>query len=86
MKLVKVGGEDVLLANIQGKFYAIGNTCTHRGGPLAEGTLEGTVVTCPWHGGQFDLTTGNAVAPPPRMPEPAYEVKVDGNSILLRKR
>lgn len=86
MKLVKVGGEDVLLANVSGKFYAIGSVCTHRGGPLAEGTLQGTTVTCPWHGGQFDVANGSAVAPPPRMPEPAYDVKVEGTSLLLKKR
>jgi len=86
MKAVKVGGEDVLLANVGGKFYAIGNVCTHRGGPLNEGTLQGTVVTCPWHGGQFDLANGNAVAPPPRMPAPAYEVRVEGSSVLVRKK
>jgi len=86
MKLVKVGGEDVLLVNVDGKFYAITNICTHRGGPLNEGTLQGTTVTCPWHGGQFDVTNGNAVAPPPRTPEATYDIKLEGTSVLLKKK
>src|SRR5215510_1296140 len=61
---VQVAGTPVALANVGGKFYAIHNTCLHRGGPLGQGQLEGTVVTCPWHGWQFDVTTGRAVMNP----------------------
>lgn len=58
IKDVQVGGTAVALANVEGKFYAISNTCLHRGGPLGQGVLEGPIVTCPWHGWQFDVTTG----------------------------
>src|SRR5580765_7064806 len=64
IKSVQVGGKQLALANVGGMLYAIDNTCLHRGGPLAEGQLEGKVVTCPWHGWQFDVTTGKAVQNP----------------------
>ena len=61
---VQVGGKPVALANVGGTIYAINGTCLHRGGPLGQGVLEGTVVTCPWHGWQFDVITGKAVMNP----------------------
>jgi nitrite reductase (NADH) small subunit len=64
IKSVQVGGKQLALANVGGTLYAIDNTCLHRGGPLGEGQLEGKVVTCPWHGWQFDVTTGKAVQNP----------------------
>jgi nitrite reductase/ring-hydroxylating ferredoxin subunit len=64
IKEVLVAGKPVALANVGGTFYAIDGTCLHRGGPLGQGMLEGTVVTCPWHGWQFDVTTGRAVMNP----------------------
>jgi len=63
---LQVEGKTIALANVGGKFYAINNTCLHRGGPLGQGLLEGKAVTCPWHSWQYDVTTGkllqNAVA------------------------
>ncbi|MFZ0510117.1 MAG: non-heme iron oxygenase ferredoxin subunit [Candidatus Nitrosopolaris sp.] len=85
MKAVEVAGEKICLANIEGKYYAIGNICTHVGGPLAEGTLEGYEVECPWHGSKFDFRTGKVTRPPANRPESTYEVKVEGNDILIRK-
>ena len=64
IKSVQVGGKQLALANVGGTLCAIDNTCLHRGGPLGEGQLEGKVVTCPWHGWQFDVTTGKAVQNP----------------------
>ena len=87
MMAVEVDGEKVCVANVEGKYYAIGNVCTHMGGPLAEGKLEGNVVQCPWHGSRFDITTGKVLRPPAMREEPIYEVKVeDNNTILVRKR
>jgi nitrite reductase/ring-hydroxylating ferredoxin subunit len=57
-KTVVVGEREVALFNVAGTFYAIDNTCPHQGGPLGEGWLEGTIVTCPWHAWCFDLRTG----------------------------
>jgi nitrite reductase/ring-hydroxylating ferredoxin subunit len=86
IKKVQVGGEDALVANVGGSLYAITSTCTHRGGPLHEGQIDGTVVICPWHGGQFDLTTGKVVSPPPMRGETSFEVKVQDSEVLLKKR
>jgi glycine betaine catabolism B len=59
MKAVEVSNERyVCLANVEGKYYAIGNVCTHLGEPLAEGKLEGYEIQCPWHGSRFDIRTG----------------------------
>jgi nitrite reductase/ring-hydroxylating ferredoxin subunit len=60
----QVDGLTVAIANIGNKFYAINNTCLHRGGPLGQGELHGAVVTCPWHGWQYDVTTGKLAANP----------------------
>ncbi|MGH9920378.1 MAG: Rieske (2Fe-2S) protein [Nitrososphaerales archaeon] len=84
MKAVKVGGVEVMLANVDGKFYALNNKCTHVGGPLSKGKLEGFDVTCPWHGSKFDVRTGEVVAPPARNPEPTYQVKVEGKSVMIK--
>jgi nitrite reductase (NADH) small subunit/3-phenylpropionate/trans-cinnamate dioxygenase ferredoxin subunit len=64
IKEVDVAGKVLALANVGGEFHAIDNTCLHRGGPLGEGMLEGKIVTCPWHGWQFDVTTGKVVQNP----------------------
>ncbi|MFY9870514.1 MAG: non-heme iron oxygenase ferredoxin subunit [Candidatus Nitrosopolaris sp.] len=85
MKAVKVAGEKICVANVKGICYAIGNTCTHEGGPLNEGTLEGYEVECPWHGSKFDIRTGKVTRHPANKPVATYEVKVEGNDILVRK-
>jgi nitrite reductase (NADH) small subunit len=56
--IVDVGGRRLALFNVEGVFYAIDNSCPHRGGPLGEGDLVGAVVTCPWHGYRYDVRTG----------------------------
>ena len=61
MKAVKVAGREILLARVGDKYYAADNRCPHMGGNLAQGTLAGTVVTCPRHGSQFDVSNGKAV-------------------------
>jgi ferredoxin-NADP reductase/nitrite reductase/ring-hydroxylating ferredoxin subunit len=83
MKEVEVNGENICVVNVEGKYYAIGSICTHEGGPLADGTLEGYEVECPWHNSKFDVRTGEVTSPPASEPEPAYEVKVDGNNEIL---
>jgi nitrite reductase/ring-hydroxylating ferredoxin subunit len=86
MKAVLYEGQQVCLANVQGNYFAIRNTCTHLGGPLAQGKLEEGVVECPWHGSRFDLATGEVKRGPARTPETVYEVKVDGTTILIRSK
>ena len=86
MKAVDVNSEKVCIINIEGKYYAIGNVCTHMGGPLNEGTLEGFEVQCPWHGSKFDVRTGEPTKPPARQAVSSYEVKIQDNNILVRKQ
>jgi nitrite reductase/ring-hydroxylating ferredoxin subunit len=86
MKAVEVEGEKVCIINTEGTFYAIGNICTHVGGPLDEGTLEGYEVECPWHGSKFDVRTGEPTKPPAVRGVPNYEVKIEGNNVLVRKQ
>lgn len=57
----QVEGLTIAIANVGDKFYAIHNTCLHRGGPLGQGILQGVAVTCPWHGWQYDVTTGKLI-------------------------
>lgn len=81
-KVVEVDGERVALFNVEGEFYAIDNTCVHQGGPLGEGYLEEKVVTCPWHGWQYDVTSGvSPLNPAARVA--AYSVRVDGDDVLV---
>jgi nitrite reductase/ring-hydroxylating ferredoxin subunit len=85
MKQVTLGGEAVAIANVGGSYYAFGGACTHDQGPLADGDLEGKVVTCPWHFSQFDVTTGEVLEPPAEEPVRSYAVKVEGNAIYISK-
>ena len=91
MKMVTLNGKEILVANVGGNFYAIGDKCPHAGGDLSKGSLEGNIVTCPRHGSKFDVTTGKAVSGPKILfvrltvkDEPAFEVKVDGNDVLIK--
>jgi glycine betaine catabolism B len=86
MKAVELNGEKICLANVEGKYYAIGNVCTHLGGPLAQGKLEGYEVQCPWHGSRFDIRSGRVARPPAMRSEPTYEIKVEDDNILVKKR
>lgn len=80
---VTVDGAEVLVANVGGAYKAIGAICTHEGGPLPEGELYEGVVTCPYHAGEFDLETGEAVTPPPTENEPVYDVRIEGDEIQV---
>jgi glycine betaine catabolism B len=86
MKRVVVGNQQVLVANVKGKYYAIGNVCTHLGGPLDRGILAGQEVECPLHGSHFDVTNGQVKRGPAARPEPVYEVRIDSGNILVRPK
>ena len=97
MREVKVEGHDILLARVADKYYAIDNRCPHFGGNLSRGRLEGTVVTCPLHGSQFDITDGHvvrwlkgsgvlsAVGKALKSPRSTttYKIKVEGDKLLI---
>lgn len=83
--IVDLEGEEVCVANVEGRIYAIGNGCSHRGGPLGDGQIDGEIVTCPWHGGEFNLKTGEALSPPASLPQPTYQVQLDGDDIKIAR-
>jgi 3-phenylpropionate/trans-cinnamate dioxygenase ferredoxin component len=80
---ISLGGRAVALFNIEGRYYAISNTCLHRGGPLGQGYIEGATVTCPWHAWTFDVTTGANVVNPD-LKVACYETKVDDGQVFVR--
>lgn len=82
-KMVAVNGKKIALFNVGGAFYAIDDTCAHRGGPLSQGEVQGTTVTCPWHGAQYDLQTGNVLSPPAPQGVRNYKVVVEGDDIKI---
>jgi len=81
-KEVEYEGRVYAIFNIGGMLLAIDGICPHQGGPLAEGTVEGTIVTCPWHGWQFDLETGTMPSGS-RIKQAVFEVKVEGQDVLV---
>ena len=80
---VEAGGKRIALFNIDGTFYAIDDTCTHRGGPLSEGMVLGAEVTCPWHGAVFNVTSGAALGAPAPRDVARYAVRVEGEDIKV---
>ena len=82
-KAVQAGGKTIAVFNVGGAFYAIDDACTHAGGPLSEGGVSGSSVTCPWHGAEFDLKTGEVQCPPAGAGVKAYPVHIEGEAISL---
>jgi 3-phenylpropionate/trans-cinnamate dioxygenase ferredoxin subunit len=80
---VAVDGRSVLLCNVDGDIYAIEDVCTHDGGPLEQGELEGCRIMCPRHGAYFDVTSGAALTLPAILPVQTYRVLVDGDDIYV---
>ena len=97
MKAINTGGREILVARADDKYYAVDKRCPHMGGDLSQGKLEGTVVTCPRHGSQFDLTHGrvvrwtnwtgliSTVSKMVKSPRPisTYRVKLEGDRIVV---
>ena len=81
-KVVEVAGKTLAVFHCDDGFYAVDNTCRHRGGPVGEGALSGTTVSCPWHGWEYDVVSG-ACRMDPSMSLQKFPVKVEGNDILV---
>lgn len=79
---LQIEGKAVTLANVDGKLYALNNTCLHRGGPLGQGSLSGKIVTCPWHGWQYDVTNGKVVQNP-AVGVDCYATEVRGQDVFV---
>lgn len=84
VKVYEVGGQRVAVCNVGGSFYAIDDLCTHDGGPLDQGELEGDQIECPRHGALFDVKTGKALALPAVQPVKTYPVQVAGDEIQVQ--
>ncbi len=79
----EVGDLRIALCNVNGRFYAIDDVCTHDGGPLDQGELDGDLVECPRHGARFDVTTGRPMTLPAVRPVKTYPVTVDGDDVRV---
>lgn len=82
-KLVEFDGIPVALFKLQDGFFAIANACTHKGGSLSQGKVENGNVTCPFHGGKFEIKTGKVVGPPPTNNVEKFNVIVEGDEIYI---
>jgi 3-phenylpropionate/trans-cinnamate dioxygenase ferredoxin component len=81
--LAEIDGRPIAVFNVDGTFYAIDDVCTHDGGPLAEGELEGCEIRCPRHGARFDVRNGRALCFPAIEPVTSHAVEVRGDEILV---
>jgi nitrite reductase/ring-hydroxylating ferredoxin subunit len=84
MRAFDVRGTKIAVANVAGTFYAFGDTCTHRECSLAEGDLEETTVTCPCHGSEFDVVSGQVLRGPARVPVGGFEVRAEGGNLEVK--
>ena len=83
VKVVAAGPRRLALCNVGGQFYVIDDVCTHDGGPLDQGELDGEEIECPRHGARFDVTTGRATCMPAVVPVKTYEVRVEGGEVQV---
>ncbi len=84
MKRFDIDGHAVLLANVDGRYYAVDDTCTHEDASLSGGVLKGALVRCPLHGSRFDLRTGAALEEPAEDALRTYAVKIEGGRLKVR--
>ncbi len=81
--VVEVDDHYIAIFNVDSRYYAIEDVCTHDNGPLAEGTLEGTTIECPRHGARFDITTGKVLSMPAVKDVPRYQLQINGDNIQI---
>ncbi|MEK6970298.1 MAG: Rieske 2Fe-2S domain-containing protein, partial [archaeon] len=82
-KAFTIGGKSIAVFHVGGRFHALLNVCSHKGFPIDEGPLDGCIVTCPYLGAQFVVTTGKNGGPPAPSPIPAYPFIVEGNELFI---
>ena len=83
VKIVRLDDQEIAVFNLGGAYYAMDDVCTHDGGPLAEGVIDGDVIECPRHGARFDIRTGAVLAMPATRAVPTYAVRVEGDEIQV---
>src|SRR5438132_6015888 len=81
-KVVNVDGRSIALFRVKDEYFALANVCLHRGGPLGEGSLNGSTITCPWHGWKFDVRTGSFTVIP-TLKVPTYKAKEHNGSVMV---
>ena len=83
-QIIEVADRLIVVFHVGGKFWAIDDVCTHDGGPLGEGVLDGFCIACPRHGAKFDIRNGAALTMPATRPTAAHEVKVEGDDVFVK--
>ena len=84
MVIVSTDGKDILVTNVDGNYYAMDDTCTHAGASLSEGSLDGSTVTCPWHGSTWDCKTGKMIAFGVQLKDlSSYKVMVESDNVFV---
>ena len=84
MKKITVGGKEIIVSNVDGRYFAIDDTCTHSGASLSEGKLEGTIVTCDWYGAQFDCKNGKLIKFPGEIEDlKSYKIVIESENIFV---
>ena len=84
MSMVSTDGKDILVTNVDGNYYAMDDTCTHAGASLSEGSLDGSTVTCPWHGSTWDCKTGKMIAFGVQLKDlSSYKVMVESDNVFV---
>ena len=83
MQVFKVEGREILLVNVEGKFYAVSNRCPHKNYPLYLGSLKGKIITCGFHYAKFDIPTGKALSPPANGSLKTFKIKVQDSAVLV---
>ncbi len=84
IKVFDVNGESIILINLNGEFFAYKNQCSHMELELNDAEIEGEILTCPWHGAQFNIKTGDVVRLPASEPLEKYEVKIENGKVLVK--
>ena len=82
---VKIAGSQVAVFNVDGQFYAIDDTCTHAGGSLSEGPVQGKEVVCPWHGAVFNIETGEVLSAPASEGVRTYKIQIAGDEVQIEE-
>ena len=85
-ELMEIADRMVVLFHIEGKYYCLDDVCTHDGGPLSDGCLDGKSIVCPRHGAKFDICTGKALTMPATEDTLSHEVKIEGDEVFVRLR
>ncbi len=84
MKKITVDGKEIIISNVDGNYFATDDTCTHSGASLSEGKLDGSIVTCDWHGAQFDCKNGKLIKFPAEIADlKSYKIVIESDNIFV---